>query len=52
VATSVGYINNGQIKALGVLSANALRRPDTPTFAESGLDGFEVPTWAGLLAPL
>jgi len=52
VATSVGYINSGQIKALGVLSAKrSPALPDTPTFAESGLDGFEVPTWAGLLAP-
>jgi tripartite-type tricarboxylate transporter receptor subunit TctC len=52
VATSAGYIKAGQIKALGVLSAKrSPALPDTPTFAESGLAGFEVPTWAGLLAP-
>jgi tripartite-type tricarboxylate transporter receptor subunit TctC len=52
VATSVGFIKDGQIKAIAVLSAKrSAALPDTPTFAEAGLTGFEVPTWAGLLAP-
>ena len=46
------HIKSGRIKALAVTS---LRRSDLmlelPTVAESGLSGFEVKGWYGLLAP-
>jgi tripartite-type tricarboxylate transporter receptor subunit TctC len=52
VASSVGHIKNGQIKPIAVLSAHrSAALPDVPTFSEAGIPGFDVPTWAGLLAP-
>lgn len=52
VATSVQYVKDGRLRGLGVLSAKRTPAlPDVPTFQENGLPGFEVPTWAGILAP-
>lgn len=52
VATSVNYVKDGRLKGLGVLSGKrSPALPDVPTFAESGLPGFEVPSWVGILAP-
>jgi tripartite-type tricarboxylate transporter receptor subunit TctC len=46
------HIKTGKVRALGVTS---LRRsaalPDVPTIAESGLAGFDVANWLGVLAP-
>jgi tripartite-type tricarboxylate transporter receptor subunit TctC len=42
----------GKIRALGVTGARrSSQLPDIPTIAESGLPGFEVTTWFGLLVP-
>jgi len=52
VATCVNYVKDGRLKGIGVLSAKrSPALPDVPTFTESGLQGFNVPTWTGLLAP-
>lgn len=40
------------IKAIAVTSASRFHLfPDTPTFAESGLPGFEATGWFGIIAP-
>ena len=52
IAASVPHINAGKLRALGVSS---LERspilPDVPTLDESGVTGFNVGIWYGLLAP-
>lgn len=47
------YIKSGKVFPLAVttLQRNALL-PDVPTVAESGLQGYEVSEWFGLLAPV
>lgn len=46
---------NAQAGKLKILAVSSLKRssllPDVPTVAETGLPGFEVVGWAGLLAP-
>lgn len=52
VITAHPHIRSGKLKALGM--ANATRwagAPEIPTIAESGLPGFEVSGWYGVLAP-
>jgi tripartite-type tricarboxylate transporter receptor subunit TctC len=52
IATAQQFVKSGKLKGLAVSSArrsNAL--PDVPTFVESGLDGFVVDSWVGILAP-
>lgn len=49
---AIEHIRGGRLKALAVTSATrnpAL--PEVPTVAESGLAGYEVVTWQGILAP-
>src|SRR3954463_1593023 len=49
VATQV---EAGKLKILGVTGARRdAQLPNVPTFAESGLDGYEVEMWYGLFAP-
>ncbi len=59
--TSVGYpstssalphVKAGKLRALGVTSARRSSiAPDIPTLAESGVPGFEVTSWYGLMVP-
>ncbi len=52
IATAQQYVKSGRLKALGVCSAErSASLPEVPTFAESGLDGFIVDSWVGVLAP-
>ncbi|MBO9642270.1 MAG: tripartite tricarboxylate transporter substrate binding protein [Pseudacidovorax sp.] len=45
-------VQAGRLRALGVASpARASGAPDIPTVAESGLPGFNVTAWKGLMAP-
>jgi tripartite-type tricarboxylate transporter receptor subunit TctC len=45
-------IRNGTLRALGVTSAKRTSTlPDVPTIAESGVRGFDVSPWFGVLAP-
>jgi tripartite-type tricarboxylate transporter receptor subunit TctC len=50
--SAMPFVKSGQLRALGVTSS---RRdpslPNLPTMAESGLTGYEVGSWYGLLAP-
>lgn len=49
---AIEHIRGGRLKALAVTSlARNPALPEVPTMAELGLDGFEVVTWQGLLAP-
>jgi len=46
------YVKTARLRALAVASAKrAAVLPDVPTFAESGLPGFEATVWWGVLAP-
>ena len=45
-------ISGGRVKALAVTSATRSPfTPELPTVAESGLPGFEVSSWVGMLVP-
>ena len=46
------HIQSGQLRAVAVPSAKRSKAlPDVPTFEESGLKGFVVMAWKGLMAP-
>jgi len=52
VALALPHIQTGKLRPLGVASLKRSDNlPDIPTIAESGLTGFEVLSWYGLLAP-
>ena len=46
------HVKAGKLRALGVTSARrSPAAPDIPTIAESGVPGYEVDSWFGILAP-
>ena len=50
--SALTVLRTGKAKALGVTSLKRDRSlPDVPTFAESGLPGFESMGWFGMVAP-
>jgi len=52
ITTALQYVRSGQLRALAVTSLERTRlAPDIPTVAESGLPGFELDSWFGLMAP-
>jgi tripartite-type tricarboxylate transporter receptor subunit TctC len=52
LANSMPQLKAGKLKALAVTTAKrSLLVPELPTLAESGLPGFDIYTWWGLLAP-
>ena len=52
IATAQQYVHSGRLLALGVPSAKrSAALPDVPTFQESGLAGFDVSSWVGILVP-
>jgi tripartite-type tricarboxylate transporter receptor subunit TctC len=47
-----GQVKAGKIRALAVTGLKRLdAAPDVPTFAESGLPGFEAAAWQGIMVP-
>lgn len=47
-----GFVDAGQLKLVGITSSKrAVGTPDVPTFDESGLPGYELDNWYGVLAP-
>jgi tripartite-type tricarboxylate transporter receptor subunit TctC len=51
-ATMMEFIRDGKLRALAVSSATEyFALPATPTVAESGVPGFDVRGWQGLVAP-
>lgn len=52
VGAQMPNITSGRVKPLAVLSSTRHPNlPDVPTLAESGLPGYDVEGWVGLLAP-
>lgn len=52
MATIESHIESGKVRALAVTSAKRNPRfPALPTMQEAGVAGYEVITWAGLIAP-
>jgi len=52
VATAQQFVKSGRLKGLGVPAAKrSPSLPEVPTFVESGLEGFVVDSWTGILAP-
>jgi tripartite-type tricarboxylate transporter receptor subunit TctC len=48
----VGHVQSGKLKAVAVTGESRLTAlPQTPTFAENGIAGFDVKTWHGVFAP-
>lgn len=48
----INHIRSGRIRAVAVTTAKRYRDlPDIPTIAESGLPGYEIVAWFGLVAP-
>jgi tripartite-type tricarboxylate transporter receptor subunit TctC len=46
------HLKTGRVKAIGVTSAKRMETlPNVPTIAESGLPGYEVTNWYGVMAP-
>jgi len=47
------HVQSGRLRIIGVSSAQRIASmPDVPTIAESGLPGFDVTQWWGILAPV
>ncbi|MEO7726057.1 MAG: tripartite tricarboxylate transporter substrate binding protein [Burkholderiales bacterium] len=51
-ATIVQHIKSGKVRALAVTTPkHALAMPELPTVAESGVPGYDVTSWNGMLIP-
>ncbi|MGC0054116.1 Bug family tripartite tricarboxylate transporter substrate binding protein [Brucella pituitosa] len=47
-----GFVDSGQLKLIGITSSKrSPGTPDVPTFDESGLPGYQLNNWYGVLAP-
>jgi tripartite-type tricarboxylate transporter receptor subunit TctC len=52
VASCLPHIRSGKLRALAVATAKrSSALPEVPTLAESGLAGFDIASWFGLMAP-
>lgn len=50
--TSLAYLQGGQLRAVASTDTRrAPQIPDVPTVAESGIPGFDLPTWYAVWAP-
>jgi tripartite-type tricarboxylate transporter receptor subunit TctC len=51
-ATALPHVKSGRLRAIAVTTAKRLpAEPNVPTIAESGVAGFDVPLWHGLIGP-
>ena len=49
---AIQYVKSGKIRAIAITGSNRLDQlPEVPTFAESGVAGFDVKAWYALFAP-
>jgi tripartite-type tricarboxylate transporter receptor subunit TctC len=52
LASTINFIKSGRLRVLGVGSPKrTVLAPDIPTIAESGIPGFSVLSWTGVVAP-
>ncbi len=52
LAQMLSHIKSGKLRALGVVAdRRSASLPEVPTFAESGVPGYDVSGWWGILAP-
>ena len=52
VSTAIMHVKTGKVRPLGMTSAKRSEYfPDIPTIAESGLPGFAVDNWYGIVGP-
>ena len=52
ITTALQHVRSGKLRALAVTGKSRTRlAPDIPTVAESGLPGYELNSWFGLVAP-
>jgi tripartite-type tricarboxylate transporter receptor subunit TctC len=52
LSDALPHIKTGRLRALGVTSdKRQVQAPEVPTIAESGLQGYQVTMWNGLVAP-
>jgi len=50
VASALSHVKSGRIKAIAITSAKRVSAaPDVPTFAESGLPGYDATGWFGIV---
>jgi tripartite-type tricarboxylate transporter receptor subunit TctC len=50
--SSIGHIRSGKLRAIAVTTTTRFPgAPEIPTIAESGVPGYELSAWFGLLAP-
>jgi len=51
-ATALPHVKAGRLRAIAVTTAKRLAaEPGVPTIAESGVPGYDVPLWHGLIGP-
>lgn len=52
ISAAVPHVKSGRLRGLAVTSKKrSIGLPDLPTLNESGLAGFDISTWFGLMAP-
>ncbi|MBN8479448.1 MAG: tripartite tricarboxylate transporter substrate binding protein [Burkholderiales bacterium] len=52
LANAMAQVKGGRVRAIAVTTAQRSKlAPELPTMAESGMPGFDISTWFGLLAP-
>ena len=52
LAAAIGHVRSGRMRAIAVsTAARAPALPEVPSLAEQGLEGYDVVSWQGLLAP-
>jgi tripartite-type tricarboxylate transporter receptor subunit TctC len=52
IPTALPFVRGGRLRGIAVTSTTrSPLAPDLPTFAESGLPGYEVSSWFGIVAP-
>jgi tripartite-type tricarboxylate transporter receptor subunit TctC len=52
IPPAISFIKSGKLRALAVTTATRTPAlPDVPTLAESGVAGYDVPLWFGIIAP-
>ncbi|GAB2915600.1 Bug family tripartite tricarboxylate transporter substrate binding protein [Paralcaligenes ginsengisoli] len=51
-SSAMPYVKSGRLRGIAVTSRTRMDiAPDLPTVAESGVPGFEIGTWLGIIAP-